>query len=191
MSDNAKNQLLELLQGLGSYAEEAIFSEMEPAPSGEYRSKVEVSFPDGRDLKGIGEGIDRTQADIAAAQQVLHLIQADHSDLLIDWDQIFEEAQAGDTLIKLGVYVALNLQDTAAKSLLLQELESDQHLAKVFDRWQLEGDVDLAKFGTNLGEKRKATMVEATLWRRSKEKIFHPEARKELHLLLDSLSLNQ
>jgi len=191
MSFNAKNQLLELLQSLGSFAEEAVFSKMEAAPSGGYRSKVVVTFPDGREMKGIGDGKDRTDADIAAAQQVLNIIRTDHPDLMIDWDELKEEAQAGDTLIKLGVYTALNLSDAATKSLLLQELESDSHLARVFDRLQVENDPDLAIFGSNLGEKRKSTFIEALLWKRYREKVLQPGARKALHELLDLLSLDQ
>ena len=191
MSFNAKNQLMELLQSLGSFEEEAVFSKMDAAPSGGHRSKVVVTFPDGREIKGIGEGQGRTDADIAAAQQVLNIIRTDHPDLMIDWEELKEEAQSGDTLIKLGVYTALNLNDAATKSLLLQELESDSHLAQVFDRLQVENDPDLAILGTNLGEKRKSTFIEALLWKRYKDRVFQPEARKALHELLDSLSLNQ
>jgi len=189
MADNAKNQLLELIQSLGCFADIARFEPQADAPSGSLRSRVTITFPDGRKIQALGEGRDRTAADIAAARQALNFIQTDHPDLLVDWEQIQIEAQVGDTLIKLGVYTSLQLNDAATKSLLLQKLESDAHLVRVFDKWKVNGDPDLAIWGPNMGEKRKATFIEALLWRRYSSKVLASKAANELHDLLDSLAL--
>ena len=75
------------------------------------------------------------------------------------------EAQAGDALIKLCAYLSPELDSPEKKSRWLQERESDAYLTTRFDRLQAEGHPSLALFGENLGHKRKATWMEALVWR--------------------------
>ena len=114
-------------------------------------------------MQGTGEGKRRTTADIAAAQDAIDNLRQDHPDLLIDWAKIYAQAQAGDALIKLAVYLSIDLDSTTAKSQHLQNVESNLHLAKVFDCWKAQGDPDLAIWGTELSEHRKASLVESLL----------------------------
>jgi hypothetical protein len=125
-----------------------------------YRSTVMVKFPDGRIVQGTGEGQRngrivqgtgegqrRANADIAAAQDALDQVDRIYPYLLVDWAKLSVEAQAGDALIKLGVYLSPELKSTAAKSNRLQNVETNAHLAKVFDRWKAQNDPRLAIWG--------------------------------------------
>jgi hypothetical protein len=166
MSENAKNQLLEILKDLGCLESCAQF-QSDRVSDGCYRSTVVVTFPDGREVVGSGEGGQKS-ASIAAAQVALDQLKQKYPDLIINWESIRIEAQAGDALIKLGVYLSVDLTRASDTSKRLQELEPDNQLAKVFDRWRTENDPDLSIWGSTLGKKRKATLVEALLWRRFK-----------------------
>jgi hypothetical protein len=188
MTENAKNQLQELLQDLGCDRNCADF---QPSPPLSYLhgSTVTVTFPDGRSVRGTGEGMRISDADIAAAQAALKQMRIDYADLFIDWDVVSVEAQAGDALIKLGVYCSKEFKTAEDKSKRLQTLESDKHLAKIFDQWNNNGDPDLAIWGPHLSEKRKATLVEALLWRRYGQQVISVTAPKQLQSLLESLIL--
>jgi hypothetical protein len=164
---NEKNELGELLGDLGCSANCAEF-QPEQISLGHYRSTVIVAFPDGRKIQEVGEGEKRVSADIAAARIALELWRNDYPDLIIDWDRIYLDAQRGDTLIKLGIYSSEDLINADEASKRLQKLESDHYLAKVFDCWKAQENPDLAIWGNVLSEKRKATLVEALLWRRFK-----------------------
>jgi hypothetical protein len=146
-----------------------------------------VTFPDSRIVQGTGEGKRRTTADIAAAQNAIDRMRQDHPDLIIDWDEIYAQAQAGDALIKLAVYLSINLDSTKAKSKYLQNVESNLHLAQVFDRWKTQGDPDLAIWGTELSEHRKASLVESLLWKRFGQQVIAIDAPKNLQDVLKSL----
>ncbi|HEY9630077.1 MAG TPA: hypothetical protein V6C84_22515 [Coleofasciculaceae cyanobacterium] len=189
MSENAKNQLLELLKNLGCIENCADFqsASASTALSPLHQSTVVVRFPDGRTVEGTGQGRRKSEADIAAAQVALNTVRKDHPDLVIHWDALNVEAQAGDALIKLGVYLSADLKSADDKSKYLQSLESDFYLAKVFDQWKAQGDPDLAVWGTHLGEKRKATLVEALLWRRFGSQVITNQAPIQLQLLLRTL----
>jgi hypothetical protein len=148
---------------------------------------VTVRFPDSRIVYETGEGRRKSEADIAAAQTVLDQLHNCYLDLLVNWAEINMQAQAGDALIKLAVYLSGDLNSTADKSKCLQEMESDSHLAEIFDQWKVQGDPDCAIWGTNLGEKRKATFVEALLWRRFGEQVIAVNAPTQLQSLLTAL----
>ncbi len=150
-----------------------------------------MRFPDGCTVQGTGEGRRSSEADIAAAQVALEQLRNDNPDLLIDWEEINVEAQAGDALIKLSVYLSPSLSSVGEKSKRLQSLESDPHLAEVFDQWKTQGDPDLAMCGTNLGEKRKATLVEAMLWRRFGMQVIAADATAQLQSLLKTLAIEK
>ncbi|MBD2102319.1 hypothetical protein [Leptolyngbya sp. FACHB-261] len=190
MPENAKNQLLQLLKNLGCVEDCADFQLISKSP-GPHRSTVTVKFPDGRTVQGTGEAPRRTDADIAATQVALNKLRDDYKDLVIDWGEIYVQAQAGDALIKLGVYLSAEIKSVGDKSKRLQTLESDLHLAKVFDQWKAQGDKDLAVWGTNLGEKRKATLVEALLWKRFGKQVITTDAPVQLQSLLRTLLQNE
>lgn len=165
MNSNAKNQLLELLRNLGCSEDCADF-QSESMPLGSHQSTVVVSFPDGRVVRGSGKGSRKSDADSEAAKDVMDQLSKVHPNLVVDWAEINVQAQAGDALIKLGIYLSTEIKSASDKSLKLQCLESDSHLVKVFDHWKAQGNPDLAIWGANLGKKHKATLVEALLWQR-------------------------
>jgi hypothetical protein len=187
MSENAKNQLLETLRDLGCPDNYAKF-QFNRVSDGHYRSTAVVTFPDGRKVTGFGAGTQKIEADIAAAQDVLDQLHQSHADLIINWDSLDLEAQAGDTLIKLGVYLSPDLTRASEASQRLQKLESDHHLAQVFDLWKSRNDPDLAIWGNRLGEKRKATLVEALFLRRYKLQVDTAKVFAPLPSLLKTLS---
>ncbi len=185
MSENAKNKLQELLDNLGCVGNCIDFRSIPLANL--HCSTVTVTFPDGRIVRGTGKGHRKSDADIAAAQDALNLVDRIYPYLLVDWDELKIQAQAGDALIKLGVYLSSELKSTAAKSNRLQNVETNTHLAKVFDRWKAQHDPELAIWGTNLKEHRKATLVEALLWRRYGAQVIVANAPTQLASLLSTL----
>ncbi|MEP0910901.1 hypothetical protein NDI45_08225 [Leptolyngbya sp. GB1-A1] len=189
MSENAKNQLLEILKNLGCLEEYADFQTtlLSPPPNSQHSTVVTVTFPDGRIVKGTGKGQRKVDAELIAAQTTIDILRNTYPELLVNWDEIFVEAQAGDALIKLGVYLSASLRTASEKSKELQSLEADQHLAKVFEQWKAKGDPDLAIWGSNLGEKKKATLVESLLWRRYGKQIMADDAPLQLQSLLKNL----
>jgi hypothetical protein len=189
MHENAKTQLLELLKNLGCSEDCADFQSQSMSPSGPHQSTVIVSFPDGRTVQRTGEECrHKTDADISAAQATIEQLCNEYPDLVVNWAEINVEAQAGDALIKLGIYLAADIKSASDKSHQLQSLESDSHLAKVFDQWKTQGDSDLAMWGANLGEKRKATLVEALLWRRFGMQVITADASEPLQTLINTLA---
>jgi hypothetical protein len=157
MSKNAKNQLQELLRNLGGCIHTCIDFQHPPV-SNPHSSTVTVTFPDGRIVRGTGTGQSKPDADIAAAQDALDRVARIYPYLLVDWKKLGIEAQAGDALIKLGVYLSVESKSAADNSNRLQVSETDAHLARVFDRWKAQNDPDLAIWGNDLGAKRKAAL---------------------------------
>jgi hypothetical protein len=188
MSKNAKNKLQELLDNLGC-AGNCIDFRSTPLVD-LHCSIVTVTFPDGRIVRGTGKGHRKSDADITAAKDALDRVEQEYPDLLVDWDKLDIEAQAGDALIKLGVYLSPELESTAAKSNQLQSIETNAHLAKVFDRWKAHNDPRLAIWGTNLNEHRKATLVEALLWRGYGQQVITADAPAKLATLLNKLLIS-
>ena len=188
MSENAKNKLQELLDDLGCTGNCADFRSIPVSNS--HLSSVVVTFPDGRIIRGTGEGHRRSDADIAAAQDALDRVKKEYPDLLVDWIKLRVEAQVGDALIKLGVYLSPESKSVADNSNRLQVSEPNAHLAKVFDRWKAQNDRDLAIWGNDLGEKRKATVIEALLWRRYGQNVIATNAPAQLASLLRTLRLD-
>lgn len=185
---NAKNKLLELLKTLGCSENYVDFQTIPTSPPGSYSSTVIVHFPDGYVVEGFSENKRQTAAEIAAAQVVLDLIAKDRPKLLaVNWEDIYLDAQAGDALIKLSVYLSSQSKNSHDKSKQLQHFESDSNLAKIFDRWKAQNDPELAIWGTNLGEKRKATLVEALLWQRFNKQVLTIEAPVKLEVLFSTL----
>jgi hypothetical protein len=188
MSENAKNRLLELLKNIGCTEDCVQFQTTPPPiPHAQHSTVVLVSLPDGRLVKGTGENRRKTDAEIAAAMDAIEQLHRNHPDIIIDWDEIMIEAQAGDALIKLGVYLSPNRTTVGDNSKQLQNSESDAHLERVFDQWQAQGDPDLTIWGNNLSKKRKATLVEALLWRRFGMIVLTSDASEKLQSLLKTL----
>jgi hypothetical protein len=190
MSGNAKNQLLELLKKLGCSDNCSNFQSIRESSSGWYLSTVVVTFPDGRQIQGAAKRKQKSDAEIAASQVALDQLHENYRDLIVNWDSIYLEAQAGDALIKLGVYLSLDLSNASEASKRLQKLESDHHLAKVFDCWKAQKNSDLAIWGNVLSEKRKATLVEALLWRRFKIETVTDNILVPLQSLLKTLTVD-
>jgi hypothetical protein len=188
MSENAKNKLQELLDDLGCTGHCIGFQHTSVADL--YRSTVMVTFPDGRTVQGTGEGQRKSDADITAAQDALDRVARIYPYLLVDWKKLGIEAQAGDALIKLGVYLSAESKSAADNSNRLQVSETDAHLARVFDRWKAQNDPDLAIWGNDLGAKRKATLIEALLWRRYGQNVIAANAPAQLASLLGTLRLD-
>lgn len=189
MSENPKNQLFEILKNLGCLEEQAAFQTtlLSPPPNPQHVTVVTVIFPDGRAVKGTGKGQRKVDAELIAAQSTIDILRNTYPELLVNWDEIDVEAQAGDVLIKLGIYLSASSRTANEKLKELQSLETDQHLAKVFEQWKAKGDPDLAIWGSNLGEKKKATLVEALLWRRYGKQIMAHDAPLQLQSLLKNL----
>lgn len=188
MEQNAKNRLLELLQNLGISQDVAQFDSTPDAAHG-FGCELSVQLPDGRRIEGQGNGPKRKAAELAAAEELFQTIDLHHSDLWVDWELIMVKAQAGDALIKLGAYLSTELKSSADKSLHLQQFESDQHLARVFDVWQQQGAPECLLWGPNLGEKKKASLVEAIVWDRYHQQLLHPQSAPVFHDLLESLEI--
>ncbi|HEY9628826.1 MAG TPA: hypothetical protein V6C84_16115 [Coleofasciculaceae cyanobacterium] len=180
---NAKNQLIELLHELGCPASCAEFKSETPSVGGLHCSTVVVTFPDGLQICGIGIAQRITQAEIAAAQKVLGLLHDHHPNLMVNWDEIRVEAQAGDALIKLAVYLSIESTTASEKSLILQKWEHNAHFEQMFDLWKSQGDPDLAIWGDDLSQERKATLVEALLWRRFGKQVLAADALSHLQTL--------
>jgi hypothetical protein len=187
MSGNIKNRLLELLNKLGCIEDCAKFQSTHISSSECYRSTVIITFPDGRQFQESAERGQKSDAGIAAAQATFDRWHTDYPDLVINWDNLYLEAQAGDALIKLGVYLSVDLTSASEASKRLQNLEPDYHLAKVFDKWKAQNDPDLVIWGDFLSEKRKATLVEALLWRRFKMQVVTDDILMPLQSLLKTL----
>lgn len=186
MNENAKNQLLELLKNIG-YLENAAVFDPKLLSCGLYDSTVEVKLSNDSIFKANGKGKGKTNANIAAAEALLNRLHEKHPEIVINWDKINVEAQRGDALIKLAVYLCDEWQSAEEKSKQLQKLESDSYLVEVFDRWKSQGNPDLAIWGDNLGGKRKATLVEALLWRRFGIEAMNADAPAQMQSLLQTL----
>jgi hypothetical protein len=185
MSENAKNKLQKLLGNLGCLGNCIDFQSTPFADL--HCSTVTVTFPDGRIVCGTGKGHRKPNADIAAAQDALDRVEQEYPDLLVDWIKLAVDAQAGDALIKLSVYLSAESKSAAENSIRLQNSEPNAHLAKVFDRWKAQNDPRLAIWGTNLSEHRKATLVEALLWHGYGQHVITANAPAQLADLLSTL----
>ncbi|WP_009630146.1 hypothetical protein [Synechocystis sp. PCC 7509] len=184
-NNNAKNQLLELLQNLG--CNNCIDFKFICLSPNLYRSTIIIEFPNGQVICENVENESKSEANLLVAQHTFDRILSNYPEFLVNWDEINIEAQAGDALIKLSVYLSNQSKNSHDKSKQLQQLESDSNLAKIFDCWKAQSNPELAIWGTYLSEKRKATLVEALLWRRFSKQILTINAPMELEVLLGTL----
>jgi hypothetical protein len=186
MSENAKNKLQELVRDLGGCINSCI-NFQHSSISSPRSSSVTVTFPDGRIVRGTGAGQSKPDADIAAAQDALDRVEQLYPYLLVNWDKLDIEAQAGDALIKLGIYLSPESKSAEDNSNRLKNIENNAHLAKVFDRWKAQHDPRLAIWGTDLSEHRKATLVEVLLWHGYGQQVIAYDAPAQLSDLLSTL----
>jgi Double-stranded RNA binding motif len=186
MSENAKNKLQELVRDLGGCIHSCI-NFQHSSISSPRSSSVMVTFPDGRIVRGTGAGQSKPDADIAAAQDALDRVEQEYPDLLVDWIKLAVDAQAGDALIKLSIYLSAESKSAAENSIRLKDSEPNAHLAKVFDRWKADKDPRLAIWGTDLSKHRKATLVEALLWHGYGQQVIATNAPAQLANLLSTL----
>jgi hypothetical protein len=182
---NPRGALEERLRHIGLVAEDHIEVHAERVGEQDFVATVRVTLPSGVAIERQGpttRGIKPSTA--AACQLILDRLHASHPHYFEDWESSRVEAQAGDALIKLAVYLASDPGSAAAASLLLQRVERNALLAELFDRWQAEGDPELADWGNHLSVARKGTVVEALLWRRYGDFVRTDAARGQLGALL-------
>jgi len=184
---DAKSQLFKLLQGIGHTGEDITDYQSQPNAKG-HSCSLTVTFPNGLEINACGIGSKKKQAEIEASQDVINQLHKKYPELIVDWDKIYIDAQAGDVLIKLGVYLSGNLK-VSENSLDLQRNETNKHLSKVFDQWQIDKDPDVTAWGNHINEHKKASWVEALLWRRYKEKIITSDAPERLKLLIKAINI--
>lgn len=182
---NAKNRLAELLKDIG-YEDNEITAyhtvSVNPA-----RSTLVVTFPHGLTLQGNGKANRKTDAEIIASQEVIDQLYKLHPELIFDEEKIMVEAQRGDALIKLGIYLSEDFKKPSDKSEELQRKENNERLAQVYDRWIADKDPDLLGWGTHMDIHKKASVVEALLWRRFNKKVIAEGANEHLKTLIKSI----
>ena len=184
---NAKNKIEELLTGQGLPLDLAVDSSAQDR-TGALTSTVAITPPERVAAKGTGAAARKSKADAALAEDVLVKPTREQSADAEDWASMNAEAQAGDALLKLAGYLATELASPAERSLWRQRHESEGALARVFDRWLDEGAPDLALYGRGLGEKHKATVVGALIWRRYGARILGSRALEALRELRAALA---
>lgn len=168
---NATNRLLEWLKGLGW--PESCLDVTAPSPGGLQPHQVEATLriPDlDLDLVGRGQAARVKDAKKAACADLLAQLDRLHPDLFFDQDSLAAEAQAGDALLKLSVFAWDSPLTAADRSLLLQEHETNEALARRFDELRA-ADPWAARLGPGVGVKARATVFEAAVWRRHKDSL--------------------
>ena len=176
MSTNAKNRLLELYQANGWHLDwTGMFKREATGLSGGWKSTIDHTMPDGRRLVGTGEANRASQADIGAVAAALCDL-----DTYDDEPEVMADAQPGDALIKLAAYLTMADASPEERSDWLQKNETDPRLAALFDRLWDVGDPDVRKYGRGRGEKYKASVVEALIWRRFRDQVLAPGAESAL-----------
>ena len=175
---NAKNQILEWLQSLG-WPKHSLSSVRHTAVP-PHRVTATLSVPP-LDLLLVAEAEapDKTRADVAACEIILAELRAGHAELFVDPDSLYSDAQAGDALIKLAIYGWDAPLSPSQRTSILQRVESDRSLAGRLDEFAGDGDWS-RKFGPGVGEKVRATIVEAALWRRFRGAFHAGEVRRVL-----------
>jgi hypothetical protein len=180
-----KSQLFNLLSSIGHEAKD--ITDYQSYEDFKIHScDLTLKLPNGLEIHGYGKGASKKKAEIEASSDVINQLHEDYPHLIVDWDKINVDAQAGDALIKLGVYLSGNLK-VSDNSSRLQSIETNERLAKVFDRWIADKDPDLAGLGTHMDIHKKASVVEALLWRRFNKKVIAEGANEHLKTLLKSI----
>lgn len=176
-SDNPRNALDERLRSIGVRTEDHRTVTWAATGHQQFQATVQVTLPTGEQVSATGPpSAGKGPTASAACRALLDQLAASHPHYFADWEQQRLDAQRGDALIKLAAYLAPTPETAAETSRWLQRSEADQWLAALFDRWRAAGDPDLLHWGTHLSTKRKATLVEAIIWRRFGARILAPDA---------------
>jgi hypothetical protein len=186
---NAKNKLAELLNSIGHKGNEITHYQSKTHNEKSLsisNSTVNVTFPHGLILKGSGQANSKKESETLAAQKVLDQLYKLHPKLKF-WDKLMVEAQRGDVLIKLGIYLSDDFKKPSDKALELQRTETNERLAKVYDQWIADKDPDLLGWGTHMDEHKKASVVEALIWRRFNKRVIAEGANEHLKTLIKSI----
>ena len=177
---NAKNYLQNFIQNLRHQFNALRY---DADKSGDiFHATVELTL-DTVTLSGAGMALQKKEAEKNAAQDLLDKIFTEYPELNRDWDSLFMEAQAGDALIKLAIYLSDDYDSAADKSYWLQKFETDAKMEEIYDYLKSQDDPRVRIFGSNLGKKKKATFVEAIIWREFGAPLKKPETYKEFSLL--------
>lgn len=187
--DNPRNNLDNFLRGLGVAVESARSVSVERVGEQTFVATVVVRMPDDEVHQFVGEcTVGKGATTMDACQKALTHLEAASAAVSADWAKLALEAQAGDALIKLSAYLDAGTDSAADASAQLQRIEADAHLAQLYDRWRADGDEFLGEWGENLSEKRKATLVEALLWRRFGHQVLRENAAEVLGGIRRSLA---
>ena len=173
---NPKNDLHELIKNIGHLEYHVTFSDRFDESEQLFVATARLFIDEVVDIEEKGKATSKKAAEKEAAQAILDCIHEQHQHLIIDWEEAKVEAQAGDALIKLCAYLSDENTTAEAKSLWLQQAESDDYLAELFDRMVNQQHPEVAIFGANLGNKKKATWVEAMIWRQFGALVISPAA---------------
>ena len=186
--ENPRNYLEELLRERGMRAEDYVRIDDRRVGEQTFQATATVTLPDGEEVSASGEvthGAKWTR--LQACQALLDQLRASHSHLFEPWSNIQADARAGDSLIKLAVYLEQGGATSAEVSQLLQSLESNARLAEIYDSWKRLNAPELRDWGTHLSEHRKGSLVEAIIWRRLGASILSDGAREGLRSLIQIL----
>lgn len=188
--ENFINPIYEFVQNLGYIESVVEFIDSFDTDNQLYISVVKLNINYHSILESEEPGIDssKLEARNQAAKNLLELIQIKHKELIIDWEELRIEAQAGDCLIKLCAYLSLQLSSPEEKSIWLQNKENSVFLAQKFDELQKSNFAPLSIFGSKLGQKKKSTFIEAFIWKRYQDLILQPDAHEKLSKIFNFLS---
>lgn len=154
---------------------------------GGFRSTVAVTLPNGSRYSAEGTGTRKTFASEDAARRLLPELLEDPTYGEEADRTLWVDALAGDGLIKLAVYLDPGDDDKVRRNATLNRLEANVRLAALFDVLHEAGDPRVICWGTGLGVHRKATVVEAMLWRTFSARILRPDAASALGEVLTLL----
>jgi hypothetical protein len=172
---DGKNRMNDLLDALGHPRSLCTYESAPLGPNGPWQATATLAWPTGLSIAGTGTGLGRTSAEGQAAADVLrNLDPAVRS--AADWAAIRVEAQAGDALIKLAAYLSTPNRPVGENSAWLQRNEANHALARLFDVWMAAGADELRLYGDGCGDDAKATLVEAILWRRFRDRVLVADA---------------
>lgn len=176
---NAKNRLLERLKDLGWPEVKLSFTRQQLGPNGGFRSTATLHIEGVVHLQGEGQGHKATDAEIAASRVVLERLEAERPEFFPDWEGLKVQAQAGDALVKLAVYLDGDDRGAMGRSLTLQGSESNAALSVLFEPWR-EEDPTWGCYGPGLSTERRALLVESRIWRMFGARVLAPEAAEVL-----------
>jgi hypothetical protein len=187
--DNTRSQLESLLGHIGLVAKDHISVSEHQTGEQAFVAIVTVVLPSGQTLEAEGrESVGKRETTLSACSTMLNLIRHAHPEYFQPWEDIRLEAQAGDALIKLAAYLAIDFTSAKSTSEFLQKFEANKHLGFVFDAQRQSGNPFFSAWGEHLSPERKGTLVEAWIWRRYGQKAVSPELQDHLTSVLADIN---